>query len=943
MRKNWSMVVQGIRAGQHDMVDLSVHVKYDEARSRVDTLTDANPVAYKALDAKRTGHTANVHTFQIGNLTMDATFTILDIWGNEVASKVSIPASKNEHGVMLLYGSYYLKLEKTSPGTTEYIISGKSARRGGAGMGLTKGDMPEDSGGITYALIPAPNTDHALFEFNGNMLEWKISPNYEGPRDTAAGVIGYGALHNNSDYNAISGDGYYEVIISASYDNNGTTVSIYNVVFIDVIDDETLEVPDPVHVRNGIVITPVGLAATVSLDNAPTNVGPEITSYDINYGKSGGGTLGRTKNYVGATLTNAEIPNLSSGRWALRIRANNDDGSAEWSSRFTFATTNKPGAPRALSATPGRWITLDWKTPLSDGGSPLDRYEYRSSSNGGTTWSSWTATDDLDTNHLVEGLTNDREYTFEVRAINELPKTGPSSNQAIAEANRSIPPFSRGTNLHVWMQKARTYPFLMYNRQTFVDLKSLGFDVVRLPFAARMVDDVIEPYFLGYLDQIVDWAEEVGLYIVLDNHKFGLDKDNAEAYLVNMWPQIAERFKDHSPLVMYEILNEPGIANGRWGGIQQAAIDAIRAVDTKHTIVVTGGEFHSYNMRSLPEYTDNNLIYTFHNYGPMEFTHQGASWLGPALKELSAVPWPYDASRIPSPIPSRLENYHNSGTLAKLQSTFKGAVNFAEDRNVPVWCGEFGVYRKASLSEDRIRWLVAGQTYMEENNIAWSLWFGLFNTDLADEAHFNHDLDVDMMRALGLNPPTQVQWGSHAKTSAFDIYTDDVAEDIYTSVSTHATSEIDIYNDWAVEGSKSIYWRRAQKFNRISFHFDEYLDLSQLADSDYVFQFHVWCDTPGTNFKVKFYGSAGEASYVINAENLGIDAWDSQWYKTGVSLSVLNSIMADGGLHKVSFLAGNPDLDEEAVDDTPNAVFRLDHIAVVPATSFQAGGLRFAK
>ena len=113
------------------------------------------------------------HTFEVSNLTMDATFTIFDIWGNEVASQACVAGSDNGHDVRLLHGHYYLKLEKTSPGTTDYRISGKSAIRGTTRDGLTRGDIPKDSDGITYDFITAPNTDYDLFN-HGFMIRVRL-------------------------------------------------------------------------------------------------------------------------------------------------------------------------------------------------------------------------------------------------------------------------------------------------------------------------------------------------------------------------------------------------------------------------------------------------------------------------------------------------------------------------------------------------------------------------------------------------------------------------------------------------------------------------------------------------------------------------------------------------------------------------------------------------
>ena len=220
-------------------------------------------------------------------------------------------------------------------------------------------------------------------------------------------------------------------------------------------------------------------------------------------------------------------------------------------------------------------------------------------------------------------------------------------------------PFHRGVNLTGWLQvgSARQIQFTMFTKQDLADIKSLGCDVIRLPINLHHMtsgapDYTVDPLFFYFLDQIVDWCEELQIHLILDNHTGDVDASgntdvNIDAALVPVWSQMAAHYKDRSTYLYYEILNEPhGIADARWAQIQQEAITAIRAVDLVHTIVVTGADWGSYNnLKNLPVYRDTNLIYTFHFYDPFMFTHQGADWTNPSM-----VPWP--ACRFPTgPVP----------------------------------------------------------------------------------------------------------------------------------------------------------------------------------------------------------------------------------------------------------------------------------------------------
>src|ERR1035437_5558020 len=221
--------------------------------------------------------------------------------------------------------------------------------------------------------------------------------------------------------------------------------------------------------------------------------------------------------------------------------------------------------------------------------------------------------------------------------------------------------FNRGVNLTGWFQtsNARQIQFTKYTKEDFQNIKSLGCDVVRLPINLFYMtngspDYTVDPLFFDFLDQAVNWAEELQMYLIIDNHTsddLASKNANLETVLTKVWVQMAEHYKNRSTYILYEILNEPNgtLTTAAWGKIQQTAITAIRAIDTNHTIVVGGADFNSYTeLASLPVYTDANLLYTFHFYDPFVFTHQGATWPTPSMATLANVPFPYNATSMPT-------------------------------------------------------------------------------------------------------------------------------------------------------------------------------------------------------------------------------------------------------------------------------------------------------
>jgi endoglucanase len=332
-------------------------------------------------------------------------------------------------------------------------------------------------------------------------------------------------------------------------------------------------------------------------------------------------------------------------------------------------------------------------------------------------------------------------------------------------------PFSRGVNITKWFEthSVSEIEFDKYSEQDFINVKSLGADVIRLPIAFHnyTTDDkhTLDPVLLKYIDAAIDWAEKLKLFLIIDNHSFhpiNATDPNIDKILIPVWEQLARRYKDKSDFVIYEVLNEPHkIPDERWGEIQGAVIEAIRKIDQKHTIIVGGTNFNSIDkMYTIPKYTDNNLIYTFHFYDPHIFTHQGATWNKPSLVPLSDLAFPFnknDKIEIHETfkgtwVEDCLNNYENDSKLEKLNASLDKAAAFAKERDVPIFCGEFGVYMMQSPNESRVKWYEFVCAALEKRNISWTCWdyfggFGLFKTFRG--GIFPEDLNKDVVKAMG--------------------------------------------------------------------------------------------------------------------------------------------------------------------------------------------------
>ena len=490
--------------------------------------------------------------------------------------------------------------------------------------------------------------------------------------------------------------------------------------------------------------------------------------------------------------------------------------------------------------------------------------------------------------------------------VDTIPADAPKELYVSGNTKLVEIPFKRGVNLTNWLQyipSVQQIQFTKFTKQDLINIKSLGCDVIRLPIDLHLMtngepDYTIDPLFYYYLDQIIDWAEELKLHLILDNHSGGPAVDthaNVGDILVPVWTQMAQHYKDRSNLIYYEVMNEPhGISDTKWNDIQKEVVYAIRAVDQMHTIIVGPAGWNGYrNLKDMPVYADDNLIYTFHFYDPMIFTHQGAFWGNPSLEPLAGVPFPYDAARMPV-CPAELEgtyweervlNYQNEGTVEYVKELIDIAADFQATRNVPLFCGEFGVLMNNSDNEDRVYWYSVIRNYLEEKGISWTIWdytggFGLF--EQGDQDLFDYDLNIPLVEALGFTVPLQQEYILMPDVNEFDIYLDYVAPKIIES-SWISKGILDYYSqDNPASGDYCIHWTGVDQYNSISFRFSPVKDLSVLADEGFAIDFWIRCDSPDAKIDIRFIDTKTDdpgdhpwrMRYTIDRN---VAVWDGRW------------------------------------------------------------------
>ena len=218
----------------------------------------------------------------------------------------------------------------------------------------------------------------------------------------------------------------YTVTLKADDGNGGTDTVTVNITLTDVNEPPGTPAAPSVSGTSG---------STTSLTvnwSAPTNTGPDINSYDLQYRQGTSGSFSNgPQNVNGLTTT---IPNLSvNTSYQVQVRATNDEGNSPWSPSGTGSTDSLPVTPPGkvfgVNITSGdRILQVNW-TQVS--GATGYKVQWKS---GGQSYNSSrqaTISSGSTASRTISSLNNGTEYTVRVIAT----KTGASDGIPSDDAN----------------------------------------------------------------------------------------------------------------------------------------------------------------------------------------------------------------------------------------------------------------------------------------------------------------------------------------------------------------------------------------------------------------------------------------------------------------------------------------------------------------------------
>lgn len=301
------------------------------------------------------------------------------------------------------------------------------------------------------------------------------------------------------------------------------------------------------------------------------------------------------------------------------------------------------------------------------------------------------------------------------------------------------------------------------------DLKRIsdwGLDHVRLPVDYDLVEDKNGNYIedgFRRIETVIDWCGKYGLNMVLDLHKtYGFSFDDGECEsgffdnpsyqerFIRLWEEFAGRFGKYSDRLAFELLNEVTDREycAKWNEISAECIRRIRKISGNIRILIGGYYNNSIEaLKDLDMPYDSNVIYNFHCYEPLIFTHQGAYWIR-SMDTSFRMPlrdsyreYAENTAKQIGQFTCSLSKYDPEKVFGAefFEDIVAEAVRISEERNVPLYCGEFGVIDLAR-PEDTLEWYRMICTVFDRYGIGRAAWsyrkmdFGLVDEHMKDVA-----------------------------------------------------------------------------------------------------------------------------------------------------------------------------------------------------------------
>lgn len=212
-----------------------------------------------------------------------------------------------------------------------------------------------------------------------------------------------------------------------------------------------------------------------------------------------------------------------------------------------------------------------------------------------------------------------------------------------------------------------TYQSNFVTQADIADMKAEGFNTIRIPFNYRLISPEDQPGVYSeagfqVLDQVIGWCKAQGLAVILDMHACpggqshdapsdpewsywawdngisnwievgvaclwasnadytaatGRTPEFNQQRTVDLWREIANRYKNETAILGYEPINEPFLPYGVHYPVLRDLLvritAAIREVDTNHVLFLEGN-YYAGSFEGLVPTWDSKTVLCFHRY-----------------------------------------------------------------------------------------------------------------------------------------------------------------------------------------------------------------------------------------------------------------------------------------------------------------------------------------
>lgn len=311
--------------------------------------------------------------------------------------------------------------------------------------------------------------------------------------------------------------------------------------------------------------------------------------------------------------------------------------------------------------------------------------------------------------------------------------------------------FQKGINFGGWLSQCiptQLHYKTFIKEKDFKKCSEWGLDHVRIPVDYILLEEPDGSAFrekgFVYLDKAVKWAEKYNLNLIIDLHntvgfafwlgpeKVTLFSDkNAQEKFFALWEKIASHYGNNEHIA-FELLNEvtDKAYSKQWNKVAKKCIERIRKI-APETWILTGSYWNN-SIEALPDLDmpyDEKIVYNFHCYEPFLFTHQAARWVKMFPQDYR-LKYPFtkkeyteEAAKLEYGLQEMFSNFKDEEVLdSKLfDKIFSDAVKLAEERNVPLYCGEYGVIENADV-QSSLNWYAEINKAFENNKIGRAAW-----------------------------------------------------------------------------------------------------------------------------------------------------------------------------------------------------------------------------